>query len=64
MNELLAIVWKGIFPSDLDMEWKNVNGIWFKVEGIGITFWPKNMMWAIFDVILLGISGWTQLTKK
>jgi hypothetical protein len=27
------------------MEWKNVNGIWFKVEGIGITFWQKK-----FDV--------------
>jgi hypothetical protein len=34
------------------MEWKNVNGIWFRVEGIGITFWQKKMMRAIFDVIV------------
>jgi hypothetical protein len=46
------------------MELENVNGIWFRVESIGITIWQKKMMWAIFDVILLGIPRWTQFLKS
>jgi hypothetical protein len=39
-------------------------GFGLGLKALASPFGKQKMMWAIFDVILLGISGWTQFLKS